>query len=132
MLMALLAVILKVYVFAGTEPSIVIVVEFPVDPSRVTPAGAPDRVYVIGIVPVAVTWKVPPVLDKTPVPAELLIEIGTGAGVTDRVNVWVADDGTALLPVMVKVYVPTGTVPAVVKRPVVMSMLTPEGAPVNE
>jgi hypothetical protein len=104
----------------------------PLELSKLTPAGAPLNEYTIGIVPVAVTWKEPPV----PLTALLLFELvttgATGAGDTVRLNVCVVSGGSPLLATIVYVYVPAGTVAATVIRPFALLILTPDGAPVNE
>jgi len=113
------------YVPTGTVPAIVIM---PLVLSKLTPVGAPLIEYVIGVVPIAVTWNVPPVPFTTLLLFELVIAGATGAGVTVRLKVCVASGGTPLLTVIVKVYVPADIVPAIVIVPVVLSILTSDGA----
>jgi len=82
-LIPLVAVMVKVYVFAATDAAIVI---NPVEPFMLTPFGAPFRLNVIGVVPVAVTWNVPPVPLVTVVLFAEVIVGATGAGFTVRVK----------------------------------------------
>jgi len=124
-----LAVIVKVYVPADKVLAMVI---RPVS-SIVTSGGkpVPDNEYEIGGVPVAVTWNVPPVPDTTVV-ALLLVMVGaTDGAVTVSVKLCVALRNPAFA-VIVNVYVPVGTVPAIVIRPVFEAIVTFAGAPVNE
>ena len=114
--------------FAATDPAIVI---RPVELSMLTPADAPARLKVIGVVPVAATWNVPPMPLVTVV---LLGEVIVGAiamASTVNVKLCVALGLTALEAVIVKVCSPTTVVPAIVIRPVELFMLTPVGAPVR-
>jgi hypothetical protein len=72
-----------------------------------TPAGSPISENVIGIVPVAVTWNVPPVPLTTVLLSSEVISGATGAAVT--VNVTLNDSDIPLSPLTVTfaLYVPT-------------------------
>ena len=69
----LLAVIVKVCAPTAVAPVIVI---RPVELLMVTPVGAPVKLYVMGVVPEAATWKVPPVPNTTEV---LFADVMVGA-----------------------------------------------------
>jgi len=126
----LLTVTGNVYIPTGVAPGTVIL---PVLLLMVTPEGAFVIEYVNGIVPVTMTWNIPPVpLTKL---ALFLLVIAGATGVVTTVSVKSCDasGGVPLPAVIVKVYVPTGTIPAaIVISPLELSMLTPVGAPFNE
>jgi len=127
-LIPLVAVMVKAYVFATTDAAIVI---NPLAPFMLTPVGAPLRLKVIGVVPVAVTWNVPPVPLITVVLFAEVIVGATGAGSTVRVKLCVASGLIPLVAVIVKAYVFAATDAAIVINPVEPFMLTPVGAPLK-
>ena len=93
-----------------------------------TPVGAPLRLKVIGVVPVAVTWNVPPVPLVTVVLFAEVIVGATGAASTVSVKLCVASGLIPLDAVMVKAYVSAATDAAIVINPLALFMLTPFGA----
>jgi len=121
----LLAVKVKTYVPTGTVPKVVMI---PFTLLILTSAGAPSNEYVIGNVPVAVTWKSPPEPFTTLLLSLLVITGATGAAVTVIVNSCDASGNVPLLTVIVNVYVPTGIVPAIDILPLVLSSVTSDGA----
>jgi len=98
-----------------------------------TPDGAPINEYTIGKVPEDVTWNVPPGPVTTLVLPGLVIFGGTGAGATVRVKLCSAFGSVPLLTITVKEYGgPAATLPGIAMLPFVLSIVTPDGAPVNE
>ena len=93
----------------------------------VTPDGSPVKLKVGAGVPVATTWKVPPVPYGTDV---LFAEVMVGWAATVRVKDCISVD-VMLFALTVKLCVPTAVVPAMVISPDVPLMLTPAGAPVK-
>ena len=122
-----LAVIVKVYEPTGTVGGMFI---RPDAGSILTPEGKPAPVneYVIGGVPVAVTWNVPPVPDTMVVLLALVMSGATDRAVTVSVKLCVALRNPAFA-VIVNVDVPVDTVLAIVITPVAGSIVTFAGAP---
>jgi len=125
----LLAIIVKECAPTTVDGAMAII---PVALSILTPVGSPFRENVIGIVPVEVTGKVPPVPYTTLVLSLLVMFGATGAAVTVRVNVCGSEFPATLLAVIVKECTPTAVDGAMVIIPVALSTLTPVGSPFRE
>ncbi|GHV94105.1 hypothetical protein AGMMS50293_04250 [Spirochaetia bacterium] len=123
------APIVKLYSPTAIVPAIVI---SPVELLIDTPVGWPLKEYVIGAVPVVVTWKVPPVpLTTAAVLAEVMDGTTKGA-VTVRVKPCRASGSVPFAAPIVKLYSPTAIVPAIVISPVELLIDTPVGCPLKE
>ena len=127
--MPLAAVIVNEYDPAGTVLAIVIT---PLELSILTPDGAALlNEYVIGNVPVAITWNVPPTPVTTVVLSSLVMFGATEAADTVKEKVCGVLNNE-LLAVIVNVCKPIANapLPAIFKK-LLESILTPEGAPDN-
>ena len=95
----------------------------------VTPDGCPDKLKVIGVSPVASTWNVPPVCGTVVLFDEVIVGAVAGAAFTVSVKFCIALGLTLLLAVIVKLCVPAAVVLAIVSKPLVLLMVTPDGCP---